>query len=194
MMYSRGKNSVLLEKWSDFDNETCFQFVYVLYKQSLSDEGKEPSMLLWDLAKKLQLSRAQAKELADSLQKQSLLTFVSLSGVVELSSLGRFEVMLALSQPSQATRFFPAIESFTQSDFSFDLLKQRDWLRFVDQLHDFSYTLNAQDESENDLLQDLAQLELLMFDSKKTLDKPLINELQALYGLLQEPDSLKSAK
>jgi len=175
---------VVAREESEFASEEKFLFVYHLYKQT-TDDSVESSVLLWDLAQQLEYSALDVKALADSLQKQSLLTFVSISGKVELSSLGQFEVMLALSQPDRATQFFPSLNSFTRSHVSFDILEQSEWLSFVDQLHDFSSTLSTMERDKDDLFDKVAYIESKV-KQNQALDHVLLDELMTLNRFLEE--------
>lgn len=117
-----------------FGDEELFLFLLKIYRWD--QDHSDHSVSLWDMAPELEYSNSDAQLIADVLQRKGLLTFVSISGHVSLTSLGSFEVMLALSRPSKPTRYFPAIENFNNIALTVDSFKHGNIDGFVDQLRE----------------------------------------------------------
>jgi hypothetical protein len=167
---------------TDFSDEEFFLFLLRIYQWDAEQHG-EGAVCLWDLAKDMQYARADAQRLADTLQKKGLLSFVSLSGDVSLTSLGSFEVMLALSQPRKSTRFFPAIAAFNNLGMSVASLTHGNLTGFVSHLKDFNHELSLSSELSDRLGVLVDQLELAIENGRSSVGQ-VVNELQAIDQLL----------
>ncbi len=166
-----------------FSDEEYFLFLQKLYQWGPDLEDCPVS--LWAIAEQLQYSDVDAQQIADQLQKKSMLTFVSLAGKVQLTSLGRFAVMIALSNPDQSSHFFPAIAEFSnieKSQISFGHISVSG---FVKQLREFSSELNLSEDTSDKLSQLFVKLENTMCRTKSGSNRHVVvRELQAIDQLL----------
>ncbi len=170
---------------SNLLNEELFTFLYKLCELTQGQEGSAIS--LWSIAKQLEYSRVDALQIADVLQKKSLLTFVSLSGNIQLTSLGRFEVMLAISQPNKATRLFPAITEFSNTDLLPTTSVSHTGLAgILLNLREFSHELNLSENTSDKLSLVFDHLESVMESGRMAPapTKQVLSELHLIDKLL----------
>ena len=161
-------------------DEERFLFIQSLYKRELDHQDSSP---LWELADELEFSRTDAQQIADQLHRQGLLNFVSLSGHVALTSLGTFEVMMALSQPLKATRFFPPIAGFGDVQVDSQELDNRNLGAIVMQLREFCTDLTLTDDVSDKLSSLVDQLEMAVITGSRSSSQ-VVGELQAIDRLL----------
>lgn len=164
-----------------YSDEERFLFLLNLYSRDV--DHRDYSKSLWEIADKLEYSRADAQQIADQLQKQGLLTFVSLSGNVSLTSLGSFEVMLALSQPDKSTRFFSAVSGFNHQDLPAASLRHGNLNGIVTQLKEFCCDLSLSDDVSDRLSMLVDQLESAVNNGNRSATH-VVGELQAIDQLL----------
>ncbi|MCB1755541.1 MAG: hypothetical protein KDJ38_08460 [Gammaproteobacteria bacterium] len=166
---------------SGFSDEEVFVFLLKIYRWDLDHD--EHAMSLWELASALEYSNADVLQIAEILHSRGLLDFVSTSGGVSLTSLGTFEVMLALSRPDKATRFFPPISRFSDAGVPVAALKHGSLSGFVSQLRDFCSDLSLSDDVSDSLGTLVDQLEFAIKNGRNPSLSDM-SELQAIDQLL----------
>lgn len=164
-----------------FADEELFLFLLKLYRWD--QDHTDHSVSLWEMAPELEFSDSDAQLVAEFLQRKGLLTFVSLSGHVSLTSLGSFEVMLALSRPNKPTRYFPAIENFNNTALTVDTFKHGNIDGFVDQLREFCSDLSLTDDVSDHLHILIEKLESAVQVGKGD-SKAVVSELKAIDDIL----------
>lgn len=164
-----------------FADEELFLFLLKIYRWD--QNHTDHSVSLWEMAPELEYSNSDAQLVADVLQRKGLLTFVSLSGHVSLTSLGSFEVMLALSRPSKPTRYFPAIEDFNNIALTVDSFKHGNIDGFVDQLRETCSDLSLAEDMSDHLDVLIEKLESAVRVGKGD-SKAVVSELKAIDEIL----------
>ncbi len=165
----------------EFADEDLFLFLLNIYRWD--QDHDDHSVSLWEMAPELEYSNSDAQLIADQLQRKGLLTFVSLSGNVSLTSLGTFEVMLALSRPHKPTRYFPAIENFNNIALTIDSFKHGNIDGFVDQLREFCCDLSLSNDMSDHLHLLIDKLDSAVLIGKGDC-KAVVSELKAIDELL----------
>ena len=135
---------------NDIDLIQSFSFLIKAYE--MSAEEKDRSVPIWEVGDEMGLNEIEAENLASNLQEMSLLYYSSLAGDIALTSFGVSEIVLARSQPDQATTHFPALSSFSdQMMLPLSNKQEPSMLRIVDQLEAFSAELLAESTRNYDL-------------------------------------------
>lgn len=164
-----------------FADEELFLFLLKIYRWD--QDHTDHSVSLWEMAPELEYSNSDAQLIADVLQRKGLLTFVSLSGHVSLTSLGTFEVMLALSSPNKPTRYFPAIENFNNIALTVDSFNHGNIDGFVDQLREFCSDLTLTEDISDHLHVLIEKLDSAVQVGKGD-SKAVVSELKAIDNIL----------
>lgn len=164
-----------------FADEELFLFLLKIYRWD--QDHADHSVSLWEMAPELEFSNSDAQLVADLLQRKGLLTFVSLAGHVSLTSLGTFEVMLALSRPNKPTRYFPAIENFNNIALTVDSFQHGNIDGFVGQLREFCSDLSLTEDMSDHLHVLIEKLDTAVQVGKGD-SKAVVSELKAIDDIL----------
>jgi hypothetical protein len=84
-----------------------FRFLHFVYQKTDGDEHEHLDM--WAIGTELGFSREQTERMVDYLVGEHLLQFVAMGGLIGITHYGVVQVERALSEPAQATEYFPPV-------------------------------------------------------------------------------------
>lgn len=137
---------------SESVNDLIRSFAFLVKAYELGAEETDCSVPIWEVGGDLGMSESDAEGIASNLQEMNLLYYSSLAGDIALTSFGVSEIVLARSQPHQATTHFPPLSSISdQMMLPLSNKRETNVKKLVDQLESFSAELLAENTQQFDL-------------------------------------------
>lgn len=173
-----------------------FRFLNHVYEATGGDET--PSVNMWEVGNELGFAEDETQRIVDYLVGEGLIDYRAMGGEIELKHYGIVQVEKALSNPEEATEYFPPINIIQvgqmfqsqiqqgsvggQQILTLNTSETAEIRAFLAELKDATHSMNLSPENQNDVAGEIATIEGQMQISKpkRSIIKESLKSLRAI--------------